>query len=65
MFGVLKSWLVRRALQTLTLQLQMPKIFCSPSMFVIWWTKPFSSALRKISSASSFVMYSPRCVSTM
>ena len=26
-FGVLNSWLVRSALQTLTLQLQIPKIF--------------------------------------
>ena len=53
MLGVLNSWLVRRALQTLTLQLQMPKIFCSPSMLVIWWTKPLSSAFLKISMASS------------
>ena len=34
-FGVLNSCDVRSALQTLTLQLQMPKIFCSPSIFVI------------------------------
>ena len=35
MLGVLNSWLVRRALHTFTLQLQMPNIFCSPSMLVI------------------------------
>ena len=56
MLGVLKSWEVRSALQTLTLQLQMAKIFCSPSMLVIWWTKPLASAFLKISRASSFVM---------
>ena len=35
MLGVLKSWLVRSALQTFTLQLQIAKIFSSPSMLVI------------------------------
>ena len=38
MFGVLNSWDVLSALQMPTAQLQMPKIFSSPSMFVIWWT---------------------------
>ena len=28
----------------------------SPSILVIWWTNPFSSAFWKISSASSLVM---------
>ena len=54
--GVLKSMLVRRALQIFTSQLQMSKILFSPSMLVIWWTKPLSSARLRISSASSVVM---------
>ena len=53
MLGVLNSWLVRKALQTLTLQLQMAKILFSPSMFVIWCTKPLSSAFCKICITSS------------
>ncbi len=53
MLGVLNSWLVRRALQMFTLQLQMAKILCSPSMLVTWCTKPFSSAWARMASTSS------------
>ena len=53
MLGVLNNWLVRRALHTLTLQLQMAKILFSPSMLVIWWTKPLSSAFFRMSRTSS------------
>ena len=49
MLGVLKSWEVRSAWQTFTWQLQMAKILFSPSMFVIWCTKPFFSAWSRVS----------------
>ena len=48
MLGVLKSMLVRSALQIFTSQLQMSKILFSPSILVIWWTKPLSSARLRI-----------------
>ena len=53
MLGVLNSCDVRSALQILTLQLQMAKIFPSPSMFVTWCTKPWSSAFLRMAIASS------------
>ena len=65
MFGVLKSCEVRRPLQTPTAQLQMPKIFSSPSMFVTWWTYPRSSACCNMVRASSRVILRALPVSSM